>query len=33
MRRNVVLSMYNTATYLNQTQTIMEEKGVAKSFI
>ena len=33
MRRNVVLSAYDRATYLDQTQTIMLEKRVAKSFI
>ena len=33
MKRNVVLSRYNRATYLDQTQAIMYEKRVAKSFI
>ena len=33
MRRNVALSTYNRATYLDLTQPIMEEKCVAKSFI
>ena len=33
MRRNFVLNTYNKATYLYQTQTIMQEKRVAKSFI
>ena len=31
--RNVVLSMHNRATYLVQTQTTMQGKRVAKSFI
>ena len=33
MRRNVVLSVYNGVTYLDQTQAIMWENRVAKSFI
>ena len=33
MRRNAVLSMYNRATYLDQTQAIVYEKSAAKSFI
>ena len=33
MRRNVVLRVSNGATYLDQTQAIMEEKRVVKSFI
>ena len=33
MRRNVVLSAYNRAAYLDQTQEIMQEKRVPKSFI
>ena len=33
MRRNVVLSTYNRAIYLDQTQAIMKEKLIARSFI
>ena len=33
MKRNVISSAYNTATYLYQIQAIMYEKSVAKSFI
>ena len=33
MRINVVLSSYNLAIYLDQTQAIIQEKRVAKSLI
>ena len=33
MRKNVALGTYNRATYLDQTQAIMKEKHVAKSFL
>ena len=33
MRRNVVLSVYNRAKYLNRTQAIIYEKRVDKLFI
>ena len=33
MQRNIVLSTYNRATYIDQEQAIMQEKRVAKSFI
>ena len=33
MRRNVVLNMYNRATYFDQMQVITYEKHVTKSFI